>query len=243
LTELRYGPQKESLRDETITWIIKYTNDVTTAVSIACIAPPINNRPIPSNIVNKSCLLQTEKLSMIPPDEDLLLTTIDVQKTIPTFSTIGSITKLQEFVLLPSVGRIGQLELLLLQKKSMETRNSYDLRNYEQLVRSDVFKEIYIPENVLTDLHYGDQLQDRCNLKEETITWIVKYTNDVTSAVSIACIAVNEMKYFKNRVSLFYKTNDKNNLENDKNLSQKKRRPMVSNLKSILQNTTYADFI
>jgi hypothetical protein len=44
-------------------------------------APPINNRPIPPNIVHKSCLLQTEKLSMNPPVKNLLLTTIEINNS------------------------------------------------------------------------------------------------------------------------------------------------------------------
>jgi hypothetical protein len=166
---------------------------------------------------------------------------IEVKKTIPTFSTIGLITKLQEFVLLPSVGLIGQLELLLMRKNLWKHVIVLINLNYEQLVRLDVFKEKYIPENVSGDLHYGDRKEDRRNLKDETITWIIKYANNPMSAVSLACYAVNEMKYFKKRVSLFYQTNDENKFEKERNPSGKKRRTMVSDLKSILQNTKYAD--
>jgi hypothetical protein len=159
------------------------------------------------------------------------------QKT--SFSTIGPLSKLQECVLLHSVGLIGQMELLLLQKKTLEARSSLDRHFYGEMVRSDDFKERFIPDNVLKDLRYGDQKE---TLKDETVKWIIKYTNDMSSAVSIVCIAVNEMKYLKKRIRHYYNTTDDGNMpDKDTNFSKKKRRHMASDLKSILQNTNYEE--
>jgi hypothetical protein len=91
----------------------------------------------------------------------------------------------------------------------------------------------------LKDLRYGDKKE---TLKDKTIKWIIKYTNNVSSAVSIACIAVNEMKYLKKRISHYYNTTDDGNMtDKDTNFSTKKRRHMASYLKSILQNTKYEE--
>jgi hypothetical protein len=49
-------------------------------------APPLNNRPIPPNIVNKSCLhpKRIEESSMIPPVKNFLSSTIEVKNLIYT---------------------------------------------------------------------------------------------------------------------------------------------------------------
>jgi hypothetical protein len=99
------------------------------------------------------------------------------------------------------MGTIGELELLRIYYESVQQRSAGELVEYTNLIRSG---EIFTKDVLIPAIGIAQFLGPEYTVKQKVIDWMVNYTNDAASALSMAHVAKRVSKYIYDQVDRYW---------------------------------------
>jgi hypothetical protein len=100
-----------------------------------------------------------------------------------------------------NMSTIGELELLRIYYESVQQRSAGELVEYTNLIRSG---EIFTKDVLILAIDIAQFLGPGYTVQQKVIDWMVNYTNDAASALSMAHVAKRVSKYIYDQVDRYW---------------------------------------
>jgi hypothetical protein len=110
-----------------------------------------------------------------------------------------------------NMSTIGELELLRIYYESVQQRSAGELVEYTNLIRSG---EIFTKDVLILAIDIAQFLGPGYTVQQKVIDWMVNYTNDAASALSMAHVAKRVSKYIYDQVDHYW--NGKKNYRSER---------------------------